>query len=47
MQIQCPNGTWWTYTPSVGHKLTGTIEQTDVINCRYDMNNSACQTINY
>jgi len=47
MQIQCPNGTWWTYTPSVGNKLTGTIEQTDVINCRYDMNNSACQTILY
>jgi len=47
MQIQCHNGTWWTYTPSVGNKLTATIEQTDVINCRYDMNNSACQTINY
>jgi hypothetical protein len=47
MQIQCPNGTWLTYTPSVGNKLTGTIEQADVINCRYDMNNSACQTINY
>jgi hypothetical protein len=47
MQIQCPNGTWLTYTPSVGNKLTATIEQTYVINCRYDMNNSACQTINY
>lgn len=47
MQIQCPSGTWWTYTPSFGNKLTGTIEQTDVINCRYDMNNSACQTIHY
>ena len=35
------------YTPSVGNKLTATIEQTDVINCRYDMNNSACQTISY
>jgi hypothetical protein len=47
MQIQCPNGTWWTYTPSYGNKLTATIEQTDVINCRYDMNNLACQTVNY
>jgi hypothetical protein len=47
MQIQCPSGTWWTYTPSYGNKLTATIEQTDVINCRYDMNNSACQTVNY
>jgi len=30
-----------------GNKLTITIEQTDVINCRFDMNNTACQTINY
>jgi len=47
MEILCPSGVYWTYTPSFGNKLTATIEQTDVINCRYDMNNSACQTINY
>jgi len=42
----CPSGTV-TYTPSVGNKLTAQIEQTAVVNCRYDMNNSACQTITY
>jgi hypothetical protein len=47
LQIKCSTGVWWTYTPSFGNKLTGTIEQTDVVNCRYDMNNTACQTINY
>jgi hypothetical protein len=47
MEILCPSGAYWTYTPSYGNKLTATIEQTDVINCRYDMNNSACQTISY
>lgn len=47
MQISCPGGLWATYTPSYGNKLTATIEQHDVINCRYDMNNTACQTINY
>ena len=48
LQIMCSSGVWWTYTPpSTGNKLTATIEQTDVVNCRYDMNNSACQTITY
>jgi hypothetical protein len=47
MKISCPGGLWAPYTPSVGNKLTATIEQHDVINCRYDMNDSACQTINY
>jgi len=47
MQILCSSGVWATYTPSFGNKLTVQIEQTAVVNCRYDMNNSACQTINY
>jgi len=47
MTISCPSGLTATYTPSYGNKLTAQIEQTDVVNCRYDMNNSACQTINY
>jgi hypothetical protein len=47
MKISCPSGLTATYTPSFGNKLTGTIEQHNVINCRYDMNNTACQTINY
>lgn len=47
MEISCPSGLTAIYTPSVGNKLTATIEKTDVINCRNDMNNSACQTINY
>ncbi|OLE13480.1 MAG: hypothetical protein AUG89_05030 [Acidobacteria bacterium 13_1_20CM_4_56_7] len=46
MTKSCPSGSV-TYTPSFGNKLTATTEQTDVINCRYDMNNSVCQTINY
>lgn len=47
LKISCPSGLTATYTPSYGNKLTGTIEQTDVINCRYDMNNTSCQTITY
>jgi hypothetical protein len=47
MEILCSSGVYWTYTPSYGNKLTATIEQTDVINCRYDMNNSACHTLIY
>lgn len=43
----CAAGQSVTYTPSYGNKLTVTIEQTDVVNCRNDMNNSACQTISY
>jgi hypothetical protein len=47
MTISCPSGKSVTYTPSVGNKLTGTIEQHAIVNCRYDMDNTACQTINY
>jgi hypothetical protein len=47
MSIQCTSGAYAPYTPSFGNKLTATIEQTDVINCRYDMDNTACQTIKY
>lgn len=47
LKISCAGGQSVTYTPSNGNKLTATIEQHDVINCRYDMNNSDCQTINY
>jgi hypothetical protein len=47
MTITCFPGAPATYTPTVGNKLTGTIEQHDVINCRYDISNSACQTILY
>jgi hypothetical protein len=47
MTISCPSGLTAPYTPSFGNKLTATIEQTDVVNCRYDMSNFACQTINY
>jgi hypothetical protein len=46
LTISCPSGSV-IYTPSFGNKLTATIERTDVINCRHDMNNSACQTITY
>jgi hypothetical protein len=46
MQILC-GSIWQTYTPSFGNKLTGTIDHTTVLNCRYDMNNSSCATINY
>ncbi|MGC1620516.1 MAG: hypothetical protein WA765_18645 [Candidatus Acidiferrum sp.] len=47
MNIQCSAGAWWTYTPSYGNKLTATIDQSNVVNCRYDINGSACQTITY
>lgn len=47
MQISCPSGNWVTYTPSSGNKLTGTIDSTDVENCRYDIYNYACKTISY
>jgi hypothetical protein len=30
-----------------GNTLTATINQSNVVNCRYDMNNYACQTITY
>ena len=46
LQINCGSG-WQTYTPPSGNKLTGTIDTTTVINCRYDMSNSACETITY
>lgn len=45
--ISCPTGLAATYTPSFGNKLTATIGQSDLLNCRYDMDNSACQTIPY
>jgi hypothetical protein len=47
MTITCSSGALVTYTPSFGNKLTATIEQHDVVNCRYDVTNTACQTINY
>jgi len=47
MEIKCSSGAWVTYTPPVGNNITSTIEQNDVMNCRNDMSNSACQTINY
>jgi hypothetical protein len=47
LTISCPSGMTATYTPSYGNKLTATIEQSNVVNCRNDMNNSACQTITY
>jgi hypothetical protein len=47
MQILCSSGVSLTYTPSYGNKLTVQIEQADVVNCRYDMNSSACQTLIY
>jgi hypothetical protein len=47
LQIMCNANTWWTYTPVNGNTLTATINQSNVVNCRYDMNNSACQTITY
>lgn len=47
MIISCPSSLTAPYTPSYGNKLTAQIERTDVVNCRYDMNNSACQTITY
>jgi hypothetical protein len=46
MQILC-GSSWQTYTPSFGNKLTGTIDLTTVLNCRYDMSNSSCATISY
>ena len=47
LQIMCNANTWWTYTPYSGNTLTSTINPSNVVNCRYDMNNSACQTITY
>ncbi|MGB2591877.1 MAG: hypothetical protein WA853_15240 [Candidatus Acidiferrum sp.] len=47
LTISCSSGLTVPYTPSYGNKLTAQIEQTVVVNCRYDMNNSACPTINY
>jgi len=47
MKIHCSSGALVPYTPPLGNLLTGTIELHDVINCRNDMSNNACQTINY
>jgi hypothetical protein len=45
--------TWWcctttgySYIPPPGNVLTGQINISNVVNCRYDLNNSACGTIN-
>lgn len=49
LEIDCTGSStgWLTYIPPPGNKLTGQIEQTDVVNCRYDADNSACATLNY
>jgi hypothetical protein len=46
MSILCIS-TWQVYTPSFGNRLTIQINAASVQNCRNDMSNSACQTINY
>jgi hypothetical protein len=47
MAMLCPGHGWEIYTPPVmGNILTITINTATVVNCRNDMSNAACQTIN-